>query len=361
MNNLSTKNKIKSRKNLYESVSTRALNKKKNHNHSHPKSNYHFKSDFISNLNKSLLKNKLNLSYKSFLDFPSSKSLKNYYIQNVFSSNKKKLQKASKYKGNNINIKVQNNNKIKKISPSNMIKKKGIPKIRKKNCQSLNKKKSYRQFIQRNFQPRYKSNKYSTIGINVTSSENITNKDNSSFSKKKNNSEYLNEKKVNVLYSSMPKTLNNESKYNNKRLKYLNFLSPSYGSLLHLIPKIKSPLNFGIHDGKISYSFSRRNNSKNMNLTNIKDNKNKINNNFDIKKILLSKIENEKLKNLNLIYKRRKKNISDSKSNNKYSAKKITKISNPNSKGKSNNINTINNTINNQLNKIKKKIIKPKS
>jgi hypothetical protein len=297
-----------------------------------------------------LLKNELNLSFKSLLNFPSSRSLKNDFIRNILDSSRK-TKNLSKVKKIN-NIKIQNINKIKKISPQNMIKKKGIPKTN-KNCQSLNKKKTTKKYIQRNIKHRYKSKKYSTVGI-PTEREITTTRDHNSHSKKKNNSEFINDKKINLLNSSMVRTINNESK---KMINYLNYLSPSSGNLINLIPKIKTPLNLGINDRKISTSFTRRSNTRNANNTNI--NNNNICHKCDIKRVLLSKIEKAKLKNLNLC-KQRNSNVSDSKS-------KKVKGSNSNSKGKrnisnyifSNNIinNTTNNTINNGVNKIKQKII----
>ena len=353
--NLSSKNKIK-RKNIYESISSRDKNRIKIHHHSHPKSNYHFKSDYISNINKSLLNNKLSISYKSLLNFSSSKNLRNDFINNIFNSNKK-LKRNKKAKNNYINIKVQNsNNLIKKISPQNLRKKRAIPKILKKNYQSLNKNKSPTQFLQR-----YKTNNISTIGINIPAVERDTHSNYKSNSKKKNNSEYINEKKINLLNSSLNKTINDESKYTKKGLKSINFLSPSYKKMLNLIPKIKKPLNIaGIYDTKISNSFHRRNNSKNFKNLNLKENRKKIKNNFEIKKIILSKLDGNKPKNVNYLYKNRVKNISDPKSNNRYSYRRL-KDSKTNSKGKINNINTACNTINNRLNKIRNKIIKTKS
>jgi hypothetical protein len=252
---------------------------------------------------------------------------------------------------------VQNsNNLIKKISPQNLRKKRAIPKMLKKNYQSLNKNKSPTQFLQR-----YKTNNISTIGINIPAVERDTHSNYKSNSKKKNNSEYINEKKINLLNSSLNKTINDESKYTKKGLKSINFLSPSYKKMLNLIPKIKKPLNIaGIYDTKISNSFYRRNNSKNFKNLNLKENRKKIKNNFEIKKIILSKLDGNKTKNVNYLYKNRVKNISDPKSNNRYSYRRL-KDSKTNSKGKINNINTACNTINNRLNKIRNKIIKTKS
>jgi hypothetical protein len=260
-------------------------------------------------------------------------------------------------KNNYINIKVQNgNNLIKKISPHNLRKKRGIPKMLKKNYQSLNKNKSPTQFLQR-----YKTNNISTIGINIPAVERDTHSNYKSNSKKKNNSEFINEKKINLLNSSLNKTINDESRYAKKGLKSNNFLSPSYKKMLNLIPKIKKPLNIaGIYDTKISKSFYRRNNSKNLKNLNLKENKKKIKNNFEIKNIILSKIDSNKTKSLNFLYKNRVKNVSDPKSNNRCSYRRL-KDSKTNSKGKIKNINTACNTINNRLNKIRNKIIKIKS
>ena len=353
---LSSKNKVK-RKNIYESISSRDKNRIKVHHHSHPKSNYHFKSDYISSINNSLLNNKLSITYKSLLNFSSTKNLRNDFINNIFSSNKKLVRNKKLKKNNYINIKVQNsNNLIKKISPQNLRKKRGIPKMLKKNYQSLNKNKSPTQFLQR-----YKTNNISTIGINMPAVERDTHSNYKSNSKKKNNSEYINEKKINLLNSSLNKTINDESKYTKKGLKSINFLSPSYKKMLNLIPKIKKPLNIaGIYDAKISNSFYRRNNSKNFKNLNLKENRKKIKNNFEIKKIILSKIDGNKPQSLNFLYKARIKNVSDPKSNNRYSYRRLMD-SKTNSKGKKNNINTACNTINNRLNKIRNKIIKTKS
>lgn len=91
----------------------------------------------------------------------------------------------------------------------------------------------------------------------------------------------------------------------------------------------------------------------------MKENRKKIKNNFEIKKIILSKIDGNKPKSLNFLYKARIKNVSDPKSNNRYSYRRLMD-SKTNSKGKINKINTACNTINNRLNKIRNKIIKTK-
>ena len=340
MNDLSLKNK-KNTKNLYDSISPRVIKTKKI-NHSNPQSNYRFKSDFISQLNQSLLKSKLNNSYKSIINYPSSKSCIIKNIFNIFKKNKNNY----KYNNNYINIKSQNNNIKRKVSPQKAIKKRVIPKIRKNNFHSLNKKKMYKQFLERNNKHRYKSTNPSTIGISVSATQRDTNiKDNYSLSRKKNHSESLNKKKINLLHSSIIKTLNNRTNKYKKGMKYINLLSPSNDNMVNLISKMKSILNLRKHKSKYSNSFTMKNNNKNLN------------NNYNIKRIIFSKRDNSKINSLNIINNKKNKNISDKKSNNRYNTNAI-KTSNSLSKKNFNNINSTNNTIN--ISKIKK-IIKNKS
>ena len=323
MNNLSLKSKSKS-KNLYESISPIAKNKNnKKVYRSYPRSNYRFKSDFISNLNR-----KLQASYKSLLNFPTSKSCKNDFVKNIFSSNKKN-KNASKYNNNYINIKVQKaNNKIRKLSPNNIVKKKLIPKINEKNFKSLNKTKIYQQYLPRNYTKRYKSSNPSSLGISITNTHRDTSREHNSYSKRKNNSECLNDKKINILNSSIIKTLKTQT---NKAKKGMNDLLPTYGNLASLIPKMKNLLNLRMNKSKYSNSFTMKNNRQNLKFVNIKENQIKLKNNHNIKRIVFSKKDNYKIKNLNIIYNKRNKNIHDYKSN----IRKI-KSSINNSKGKIN-------------------------
>ena len=89
---------------------------------------------------------------------------------------------------------------------------------------------------------------------------------------------------------------------------------------------------------KFSNSFTMKNNRKSMKFINIKENQDKIKNNYNIKRIILPKKENSKLKNLNVINNIRNRIIPDYKSN----IRKLKTLIN-NSKGKNNNsINNIN-------------------
>ena len=337
MNNLSLKNKSKT-KNLYESISPN--NKNKNNKkvyRSYHRSNYRFKSDFISNLN-----NKLKASYKSLLNFPKSKSCQNDLIKNIFNSSEKN---RSIYKYNNkyINIKVQNsNNKIRKLSPNNIIKKKLIPKITEKNYKSLNKTKIYQQYLPRNFKKRYKSSNPSTLGISIINTRRDTSREHNSYSKRKNNSECLNDKKINILNSSIIKTLMTQT---NKSKKGINELSPTYGNLGNLMPKMKNLLRLRMQKSKYSNSFTMKNNRQNLKFVNIKENQNKLKNNQNIKRIVFPKKDNARIKNLNIIHNKRNKNKPDYNSN----IRKI-KSSINNSKGKNNiSINEIHTVKNNNI------------
>ena len=325
MNNLSLKNKNLS-KNLYDSISARAVKNKKVY-FSHPRANNRFKSDFISNLN-----NKLKASYKSLLNIPTSKSCQNNLTKNIFNSSKKNKSKhISKLNNNYINIKVQNNNtKIRKISPNNIIKKKLIPKISDKYYKSLNKTKVYQQYLPRNYKKRYKTSIPSTLGGSITNTHRDTSKDLNSYSKRKNKSVNLNDKKINLLNSSLIKTIKAKTNIS-KGIKYVNNLSPTYGNLVNL-------LKLRLQKSKCSNSFTIKNNRKSMKFINIKENQNKIKNNYNIKRIIFPKKENSKLKNLKVINNKRNKNIPDYKPN----LRKL-KTSINNSKGKNNNsINNIN-------------------
>ena len=337
MNNLSLKNKSKT-KNLYESISPN--NKNKNNKkvyRSYHRSNYRFKSDFISNLN-----NKLKASYKSLLNFPKSKSCQNDLIKNIFNSSEKN---RSIYKYNNkyINIKVQNsNNKIRKLSPNNIIKKKLIPKITEKNYKSLNKTKIYQQYLPRNFKKRYKSSNPSTLGISIINTRRDTSREHNSYSKRKNNSECLNDKKINILNSSIIKTLMTQT---NKSKKGINELSPTYGNLGNLMPKMKNLLRLRMQKSKYSNSFTMKNNRQNLKFVNIKENQNKLKNNQNIKRIVFPKKDNARIKNLNIIHNKRNKNKPDY---NSYIRKIKSSINN--SKGKNNiSINEIHTVKNNNI------------
>lgn len=247
------------------------------------------------------------------LNYPYSKSYQNDIINNIFNSNKKLS------KNNYINIKVQNN-KIRRITPSNAIKKKLIPKITEKKNKSLNKKNIYKQFLERNFRKRYKSTNPSTLGLNTT---NLQREYSNIYSKRKNKSECLNEKqKLNLLNSSIIKTINAQTHKNKNGFKYINLLSPTYGNMINLIPKMKNLLNIGLTKGKFSNSFSKKNNKK-LKLLKIKENQKKNKNNYNIKRIVFTKRDNSRVKNLNDINIKKIKKLLDNKSDIGYSSMRI--------------------------------------
>ena len=326
MNNLSLKNK-KHKKNLYNLISPRLIYKRKE-NRSNPPPNYRFKSDFISHLNNSLLKNK---SYKSLLKFPYSKSYQKDLIKNIFNSNKKKTN----------NIKVHNNSKVRKVSPNNAIKKNQIPKNTEKNLKSLNKKNIYKQFVQRNSKKKYRSSNPSSIGLSISNTHrNFSHKEPNSYSKRKNNSECLNEKKINLLNSSFIKTLNSQTNKSKYGFKYMNYISPTYGNMVNLIPKMKNLLYLRMRKNKYANSFTMKKNN-NLKLVNIKENQNKNKNNYNIKRIVFSKRDNSKIKNLNLL---KNKNILHYKTDSRNTSRK-KQNENPISKGKIDNLNNVINNI----------------
>jgi hypothetical protein len=310
-------------------MSPRALKAKraKKANHSHPKSNYRLKSDYLVKINNSLLKSPINKTPKSMINHPSSKT---FMIKNIFNSYKKSANN-NKSNINYINLKAHNINKKRKISPAKAIKKRVIPKIRKNNCHSLNKKKIYQQLLERNYGHRHKSTNPSTIRISVTATQRDIN--NNSHSKKKNNSESLNKKKINIINSSIIKTLTNRANKNNKGMKNTNILSPTNDNMINLISKMKNIL--GLKKHKInSNSFTIKNNNE----TN-----NNINNNYNIKRIIYSKRDNSsRTNNLNVV---NNKNL-------RYNNSNVIKNSNSQSNTKSNNnLQSINDTMNKGKNK----------
>ena len=282
--------------------------------HSHPKSNPHFKPDFISKLNNSILKYKSIISQKSFLN----KSFSNNF--NTDNININYSQKKNKTIRNNADIRT------KKISSKNINNKKQNLKVCKK---IINKKNN--------------SLNPSLVGTNITG---VT-KDASSNGytpefKNRNYSEYFNNKKEHLL---MIKTLNNDPNYNRKK-KINRFLSPVNGQNNKLLPKVK----YSLIKIKYSHSFTSKNNLNNMNLQNNKQGSEKVQNK-NIKKIILPKNESNKInKNMLLI----KKKI-DSNSKTKISGEQKKK-SNANSKRKKNNNIHIVNEKNNNFVKKKKKI-----
>ena len=149
-----------------------------------------------------------------------------------------------------------------------------------------------------------------------------------------------------MLNSSIIKSIKTQT---NKSKKGINDLSPTYGNLVNLIPKMKNLLNLRLNKSKYSNSFTMKNNRKNLKFINIKENQNKLKNNYNIKRIVFSKKENSKIRNLNMVNNKRNKNIPDSKLNIKKPKNSIN-----NSKGKINNsINEINTIKNTKMNLIK--------
>jgi len=282
--------------------------------HSHPKSNPHFKPDFISKLNNSILKYKSIISQKSFLN----NSFSNNFNTDTININCS--QKKNKTIRNNVEIRA------KKISCKNINNKrqnlKGSKKLINKNNNSLNP---------------------SLVGINITG---IT-KDASANGytpefKNRNYSEYFNNKKEQLL---MIKTLNNDPNYI-RRKKNTRLLSPINGQNNNLLPKVK----YSLVKIKYSHSFTSKNNPNNINVQNNKQGSEKVQNK-NIKKIILPKNDINKInKNLLLI---KKKIDSNSKTKAYYEQKKMK--SNANSKRKrNNNIHIINEKNNNFVNKMKK-------
>lgn len=282
--------------------------------HSHPKSNPHFKPDFISKLNNSILKYKSIISQKSLLNNSFSN---NFNTDNIIINYSQKKNKTIR---NNVDVRT------KKISSKNINNKKqnlkGSKKIINKKNNSLNP---------------------SLVGINITgiTKEASANGYTPEF-KKRNYSEYFNNKKENLL---MIKTLNNDPNYN-RRKKNARFLSPVNGQNNNLLPKVK----YSLIKIKYSHSFTSKNNPNNINLQNNKQGSEKVQNK-NIKKIILPKNEVNKVnKNLLLI----KKKI-DSNSKTKLSNEQKKMKSNANSKKKkNNNIHIINEKNNNFINKMKK-------
>ena len=324
---------------------------RKNH-YSQPKSLYPFKLDFLLSLNNSLSKSKNNLIL-------SSHSYKNYLTdlsRRLYNTSIKKKSKSKPFLNNIINnIKVQKIHDIKKISPLNLIKKGRIPNNRKKNISYIKKKEKKVLNLK-------KKGNNSTLCIKAKkrdlSSINDTNSNYSIHSKKKNNSECITDKNINLkplLFPSIMKTINNEkNKYKMNNIKNKRCLSPSYGNIKNNENNIINQFNSfssGLKEIKSSKSFTRNNNIENYFIKKRE---------FEMKKLFLNKVDNCNTSNnnkiINLVFKRGVKNISQ---NNRLSnSNKNIKIIN--SKMKSNfilnNIKTINNTNNNS--KIKLKILK---
>ena len=311
-------------------------------NYSHPKSLNTFKFDFFSSLNKSNTKSKNNLIL-------SSHSYKNYlsdFTKKLFNTSDKKKSKSKSYILNLVNnIKVQKINDIKNISPQIILKRNKIPNKRKKNITNMLKRDNKLNNVKKKI-----NNSYICIKATKRDNNNCNYMNNySSFLKKKNNSEIFTDKNITnsnkVLPCSVMKTINNE-KSNNKIMNYLGFFSPSYGNLRYYSSNIKVPFNTGLNQKKSSKSFTRKNNNEN-NL--IKKS------GFDIKKLLMNKIDNcNNSKIINSVFKRGEKNLS----NNKKQIKNNIKNKNNSNKNKNNstimnNIKSINNRNNNSKKKLK--------
>ena len=324
---------------------------RKNH-YSQPKSLYPFKLDFLLSLNNSLSKSKNNLIL-------SSHSYKNYLTdlsRRLYNTSIKKKSKSKPFLNNIINnIKVQKIHDIKKISPLNLIKKGRIPNNRKKNISYIKKKEKKVLNLK-------KKDNNSTLCIKAKkrdlSSINDTNSNYSIHSKKKNNSECITDKNINLkplLFPSIMKTINNEkNKYKMNNINNKRCLSPSYGNTKNNENNIINQFNSfssGLKEIKSSKSFTRNNNIENYFIKKRE---------FEMKKLFLNKVDNCNTSNnnkiINLVFKRGVKNISQ---NNRLSnSNKNIKIINSKMKNNYilNNIKTINNTNNNS--KIKLKILK---
>ena len=360
--------KLKSRQKA-QSLSLGPQNFRKIH-HSHPKSRFPFKFDFLSSVSNSLSHSK---NGKLILNSHSYKNYSYDLAKKLFNTSNKKKSKSKPYLSNIINnIKIQKINDIKKISPLNILKKRKIPNIINKHFLCLNKKENYHHFLQNNLNKKYAKNKSNNSTMCIKNTKRDTNNTNntnnySSYSKKKNNSECFTDKNSTnnnnpniLLYSSVMKTVNNEKSKSknlninrNRQTQNKKCLSPSYANVKYLLPKVQNLLNLGFKEIKSSKSFTRKN--KNFMMINDINEKNK-KNGFNIKRLFLHKVDSNNIpntKNINLVYKRDIKNISkNSRYNN--SNKKI-KITRPKTKSNiiMNNIKTINNANNNSKIKIK--------
>ena len=268
-------------------------NKKILKHHSHPKSNPHFKPNIISKYSNSIMK------YKSII---SKKSFHNNSFTKLFNTDNNSIAHNSSKKNKNIknyvNIKVRGQGGKNSTKYSN--------KEIKKNMNNIHK--------------------------------NFNNKEKLPIIKNRYFSECLKNKKINLL---IIKTLNNE----NNGYKKKRFLSPVNVNIKqknNLIPKGNNPIN----EIKYSQSFTSKNNINNLNMKNIKLDSEEIQKK-SIKRIIISKIENNKIKKINLINKRK------NESNSNYKSRKY-KSTNNSKKKINNNINIINYTsINNFINKNK--------
>ena len=318
-------------------------------NYSQPKSLYPFKLDFLLSLNNSLSKSKNNLilsshSYKNYL---------NDFSKKLYNTSIKKKLKSKPFLNNIINnIKVQKINDIKKISPLNLLKKGRIPNNGKKNISFIKKK-------EKKIYNLKKKGNNSTLCIKAKKRDlnniNDTNSNYSIHSKKKNNSECITDKNINLkplLFPSIMKTLNNEK---NKYKKNINkrCLSPSYGNIINNDYNIKNQFHSfssGLKEIKSSKSFTRNNNIENYFIKKKE---------LGIKKLFLNKVDNCNYNNkkiINLVFKRGVKNLSHNTRNTNQGIKIIKhKLKN---KAMMNNIKTINNTSKSNNSKIKLKILK---
>ena len=325
---------------------------RKNH-YSQPKSLYPFKLDFLLSLNNSLSKSKNNLIL-------SSHSYKNYLTdlsRRLYNTSIKKKSKSKPFLNNIINnIKVQKIHDIKKISPLNLIKKGRIPNNRKKNISYIKKKEKKVLNLK-------KKGNNSTLCIKAKkrdlSSINDTNSNYSIHSKKKNNSECITDKNINLkplLFPSIMKTINNEkNKYKMNNINNKRCLSPSYGNIKNNENNIINQFNSfssGLKEIKSSKSFTRNNNIENYFIKKRE---------FEMKKLFLNKVDNCNYNNknkkiINLVFKRGIKNLSHNTRNTNQGIKIIKhKLKN---NAIINNIKTINNNSKSHNSKVKLKISK---
>ena len=274
--------KINSKNNNYK-------NKRSLPHHSHPKSYPYFLPEYISKLNNSLVKYKSNISKKSLKN--------NSYSKNNTSENSMLPKSAKKNKA----LKKYVNIKIRKLSEN-------IKNILGKN---------------------------SSIKKMINKKNKSFNKNNISENNNKHFSESFNDKKINSLFI---KTVNNENN-SNKNVKFFQFLSPKDSNKKYInsmIPKAKKNSNF--NEIKYSNSFSLKNKNNINNSSSQKKNNQdsgKIKNK-KITKILITKIDYNKLKKRNLLLNKR---IKGSNSKSKTNCSSNNNKSFASSKGKNNSIN----------------------
>ena len=264
--------------------------------HSHPNSHQYFFPDYNSKLNNSLFK------YKSIIY--------------------KKILKNNSYAKNN-------------TSENNM-----LPKSAQKN-------KAFKKYV--NIKIRKLCKNIKNIWGQNNNIKKTINKKNKSFNKnninEKNNKRFSESFNAQKIKSQFIKTVNNENN-SNKNVKFFQFLSPNNSNkkyINNMIPKAKD--NSYFNEIKYSNSFCL----KNKNIINNSSSQKKNNQdsgkikNKKITKIIITKIDYNKLKKRNLLLNKR---IKESNSKSKTNCSSNNNKSFASSKGKNNSFNNINNYIN---------------